>query len=51
MSSGFRKHTDPFVVDVSAFDLQRVDHSMNDVIITVKMATAGLLLHLEEVVV
>ncbi len=39
-------HTDPVLVEVGALDLQKVLHSSNDVIVTVKTATTELRLYL-----
>lgn len=39
---------DPFFIEVNVLDLQNVVHTSDSIIITVKMATAELLLHLGE---
>ncbi len=45
------EHTDPLFVVTGILDIEKVVHSINDVIIAVKMAIAELLLYVRERVV
>ncbi len=45
------EHTDPVFVKVGVSDLQKVVHSSDDIIFTVKMVITELLLHLDEKVI